>query len=105
MDIAWSRLMYVVAEERKQDVVEPMFVVSLTERRLVDRQWVSSRRKTLAFSVTDPRAPRIDLDAPRSPPRNNAADSAAVNRGQSPITSDAMYRPAVRSKKTSTASW
>ena len=64
VDIAWSRLMYVVTEERKQDVVEPMFVVSLTERRLVDGQWISSRRKTLAFSVTDPRAPPIDLDAP-----------------------------------------
>jgi hypothetical protein len=64
VDIAWSRLMYVVTEERKQDVVEPMFVVSLTERRLVDGQSVSSRRKTLAFSVTDPRAPPIDLDPP-----------------------------------------
>jgi hypothetical protein len=36
LDIAWSRLMYVVTEDNKQDVVEPMLVVSLTERRLVD---------------------------------------------------------------------
>ena len=64
VDIAWSRLMYVVTEENNQAVVEPMFIVSLTERRLVDGEWVSSRRKTLAFSVTDGRAPPIDLDAP-----------------------------------------
>jgi hypothetical protein len=64
VDIAWSRLMYVVTEQDKKVVVEPMFIVSLTERRLVDGEWVSSRRKTLAFSVTDPRARPIDLDAP-----------------------------------------
>lgn len=64
VDIAWSRLMYVVTEEDKQVVVEPMFIVSLTERRLVDGEWVSSRRKTLAFSVTDAGAKPIDLDAP-----------------------------------------
>jgi len=64
VDVAWSRMMYVVRDDRKEDVVEPMFVVSLTERRLVDGEWVSSRRKTLAFSVTDPRSPPIDLDPP-----------------------------------------
>jgi hypothetical protein len=64
VDVAWSRLMYVVRDDSKEDVVEPMFVVSLTERRLVNGEWVSSRRKTLAFSVTDPRAPPIDLDPP-----------------------------------------
>lgn len=64
VDIAWSRMMYVVPDDRKQSVIEPMFVVSLTERRLVDGEWVSSRRRTVAFSVTDPEAPPIEFDAP-----------------------------------------
>jgi len=64
VDVAWSRMMYVMPEDGTQSVIEPMLVVSLTDRRLVDGEWMSSRRRTLAFSVTDPAAPPIEFDAP-----------------------------------------
>lgn len=64
--IAWSRVMYVMPEGKEKAVVEPMLLVSYTELRKIDGQRVASRRKTLAYSLTDPDAAPVDLDAPVS---------------------------------------
>lgn len=64
--IAWSRIMYVMPEGKSEAVVEPMLLVSYTELRKIDDQLVASRRKTLAYSLTEPGAAPVDLDAPVS---------------------------------------
>lgn len=62
--VAWSRVMYVMPEGESRAVVAPRLLVSYSERRMLDDQPVVSRRKTLAYSLTDPDAPPIDFDAP-----------------------------------------
>ncbi len=63
-EIAWSRVMYVLPEGESQAVVAPMLLVSYTEVRKTESGPVASRRKTLAYSLTDPQAAPIDFDAP-----------------------------------------
>jgi hypothetical protein len=62
--IAWSRIMYVMPEGASRAVLEPMLLISYTQVRQTDEGPVASRRKTLAYSLTDPRALPIDFDAP-----------------------------------------
>lgn len=62
--VAWSRVMYAMPEGKSRAVVEPMFIVSYTLHTEVNGQRVASRRKTLAYSLTDPEAPPLDFDAP-----------------------------------------
>jgi hypothetical protein len=64
--IAWSRIMYVMPDGTSKAVVEPMLLISYTELRKIDGQQVASRRKTLAYSLTNPGAAPIDFDAPPS---------------------------------------
>jgi hypothetical protein len=61
--IAWSRVMYVMAGGESRAVREPMLVISYTQVRQTREGPVASRRKTVAYSLTDPRAPAIDFDA------------------------------------------
>jgi hypothetical protein len=65
-EIASSRLMYIMPEDMKAAVVEPAFVVSYTERRTVEGESVRSRRKTLVYSILDPRAAPVDLAASKA---------------------------------------
>jgi hypothetical protein len=62
--IAWSRVMYVMPEGESRAVREPMLVISFTQVRQTRDGPIASRRKTLAYSLTDPSAPPIDFDAP-----------------------------------------
>lgn len=62
--VAWSRVMYAMPEGKSEAVVEPMLLVSYTESRKVGDHRVTSRRKTLGFSLTDPEAAPIDFDPP-----------------------------------------
>lgn len=62
--IAWSRVLYVMPEGVSRAVVEPMLVVSYTQVRKTESGPVASRRRTLAYSLTDPKAPPVDFDAP-----------------------------------------
>jgi hypothetical protein len=64
IDIAWERVAYVMPDEVKEAVVEPMWVVSYAAQTIVDGVPVVSRRKTLAYSLTEPGAAPIDLTAP-----------------------------------------
>lgn len=88
--VAWSRVMYVMPEGERQALVAPMLLVSYSERWDLDGQPLVSRRKTLAYSLTDPDAPPIDFDAPapkhegteleRQGPGEEAAGSRAGSR-------------------------
>ena len=62
--VAWSRVMYVMPEGKTRAVVEPMMVVSYTQRYRVGDEAVASRRKTVAYSLTAPEAAAIDFDPP-----------------------------------------
>ena len=62
--VAWSRVMYAMPPGKSAAVVEPMLLISYTETREVGKQRVTSRRKTLGFSLTDPRAAPVDFDPP-----------------------------------------
>jgi hypothetical protein len=62
--VAWSRVLYVMPEGVARAVVEPMLVVSYTQVRKTESGPVASRRRTLAYSLTDPKAAPLDFDAP-----------------------------------------
>lgn len=51
-------------EGESRAVLEPMLVISYTQVRKTDEGPVASRRKTVAYSLTDPKAAPIDFDAP-----------------------------------------
>lgn len=68
--IAWSRVMYVMPENKRRAVVEPMYVVSYSLEFPTDAgQTAVSRRRTIGLSVTDPTAPPVDLTPPVRTPR------------------------------------
>ncbi|MCP4201225.1 MAG: hypothetical protein GY769_04750 [bacterium] len=62
--VAWSRVMYVMPAGKSRAAVEPMFIVSYSLQSEVEGQRVASRRKTVAYSLTDPGAAVVDFDAP-----------------------------------------
>ena len=63
-EVAWSRIMYVMPEDENRAVVAPMFLISWTALQGHDDVRISSRRKTLAYSLIDPRADPIEFDKP-----------------------------------------
>ncbi len=62
--IAWQRVMYVMPEDEKSAIVEPLHVVSYSLVSVSDKQEVVSRRKTIGISITDLNAPVIDFSKP-----------------------------------------
>jgi hypothetical protein len=81
--IAWSRVMYVMPESKRTAVVQPLYVVSYSlEFPGEEGSTVVSRRKTVGFSLVDPKAAPIDLTPPvRTPPADRQRKSApAVGR-------------------------
>jgi hypothetical protein len=70
VEIAWSRPMYVMPENRRRAVVAPMQVVSYSLRFPGESgESVVSRRKTVGFSLVDPAARPVDLTPPVRAPR------------------------------------
>src|SRR5262245_34658874 len=70
--IAWARVMYAMpdgAEGGGTFLVEPRYVVSYSLKTPSDGGEVSSRRLILAYSITDPAAPPLDLSPPARDPR------------------------------------
>ena len=67
--VAWARVMYVMPENKRSAVVEPLYVVSYSLEVPTDEgETVVSRRRTLGFSLTDPNAPPVDLTPPTRAP-------------------------------------
>jgi hypothetical protein len=63
--IAWSRVMYVMPENKRSAVVEPLYVVSYSLEFPADAgETAVGRRKTVGFSLVDPKAPPVDLTPP-----------------------------------------
>jgi hypothetical protein len=63
--IAWSRVMYVMPENRRRALVEPLYVVSYSlEFPGEERETAISRRKTVGLSLVDPKAAPVDLTPP-----------------------------------------
>lgn len=63
--IAWSRVMYVMPENKRRAVVEPLYVVSYSLEFPTDAgETAVSRRKTVGFSLIDPKAAPVDLTPP-----------------------------------------
>jgi hypothetical protein len=67
--VAWSRVMYVMPENRRSGVVQPLYVVSYSlEAPTDDGQVAVSRRKTVGLSLVDANAKPIDLTPPMRAP-------------------------------------
>jgi hypothetical protein len=63
--VAWTKVMYVMPENKRSAVVEPLQVVSYSlEFPTQEGPSVVSRRETVGFSLVDPKAPAIDLTPP-----------------------------------------
>ncbi len=68
--VAWSRVMYVMPENRRSAVVEPLYVVSYSlEFPTEAGETAVSRRRTVGFSLVDPKAPPVDLMPPVRAPQ------------------------------------
>ncbi|MGH9932267.1 MAG: hypothetical protein ACREA9_23950 [Pyrinomonadaceae bacterium] len=68
--IAWSRVMYVMPENKRAAVVEPLHVISYSlEFPTKDGPSVVSRRQTVGFSLVDPKAAPVDLTPPVRAPQ------------------------------------
>jgi len=63
-EVAWSKVLYVMPEDREKAVVEPLQVFSYSTTSKVDGQAVVSRRKVVGYSLTDAEAKPIDFTAP-----------------------------------------
>lgn len=76
--IAWSRVMYVMPENKRSALVQPLYVVSYSlEFPSEEGYTVVSRRKTVGFSLVEPNAAPIDLTPPvRVPPADKLRKSA-----------------------------
>jgi hypothetical protein len=67
---AWSRVMYVMPENARRSVVQPLYVVSYSlEVPSDDGQAAVSRRKTVGLSLIDPNARPVDLTPPVRAPQ------------------------------------
>jgi len=63
--IAWSRVMYAMPDNTRSALLEPRLVISFSEiHQTEDNQRVSSRRRTLGFSLVDAEAKPFDYTAP-----------------------------------------
>lgn len=63
--VAWSRVMYVMPENKRTALVQPLYVVSYSLEFPSDEgNTVVSRRMTVGFSLVDPKALPIDLTPP-----------------------------------------
>ena len=63
--VAWSKVMYVLPDDQRTAVVEPLYLVSYSLHVPTDDGEVAiSRRKTIGYSLTDPAAPPIDFTPP-----------------------------------------
>lgn len=63
--IAWSRVMYVMPENKRTAIVEPLYVVSYSLEVPTDiGEMAVSRRKTAGLSLVDLKAPPVDLTPP-----------------------------------------
>ncbi len=62
--VAWQRVMYVMPENEKSAVVEPLHVMSYSLVGTNNKEEVISRRKTIGISLTDVKASVIDFSKP-----------------------------------------
>jgi hypothetical protein len=63
--VAWSRVMYVMPENKRTALVQPLYVISYSLEFPSDEgNTVVSRRKTVGFSLVDPKAAPTDLTPP-----------------------------------------
>jgi hypothetical protein len=77
--IVWQRVMYVMPENQRNAVVEPLYVVSYSLVSPSDGgQVVVSRRKTVGFSLVDPHAAPIDLTPSERAPEVDRQWKAAL---------------------------
>jgi hypothetical protein len=68
-DVAWSRVMYVMPENLRNAVVQPLYVVSYSLQAPADDGQVAvSRRKTVGLSLVDATARPVDLTPPARAP-------------------------------------
>jgi hypothetical protein len=68
--IAWSRIMYVMPENKRSAVVAPLYVVSYSlQVPSEDGETMVSRRKTVGFSLVDKGAAPVDLTPPVRAPQ------------------------------------
>lgn len=65
VQVSYSKVMYAMPEGKSEAIVEPLLVISYSDLRTVDNHPVVSRRKTLAYSLTNPEAQPLDFDKPR----------------------------------------
>jgi hypothetical protein len=68
--IAWSRVMYVMPENKRTALVQPLYAVSYSLEYPSEEGYTAvSRRRTIGFSLLDAKAAPIDLTPPvRIPP-------------------------------------
>ena len=64
--IAWSRVMYVMPENKREALVEPMQVYAYSLISEIDGEPVVSRGKIVGFSLTDANTRVVDFTAPTS---------------------------------------
>ncbi len=63
--VAWARVLYVMPDDQRSAVVEPLYVVSYSLHVPTDDgQTAISRRKTVGFSLSNPTAKPVDLTPP-----------------------------------------
>ena len=62
--VAWSRVMYVMPEEKREALVEPLQIYSYSLITESDGEPVVSRRKTVGFSLSNVKAKVVDFTAP-----------------------------------------
>jgi hypothetical protein len=80
--IAWKKVMYVMPENRRSAVVEPLYVVSYSLEFPSDASETAvSRRKTVGFSLVDPKAPPVDLTPPVRAPKIEKKRKQTVGKG------------------------
>lgn len=62
--VAWAKVMYVLPDDQRTAIVEPLYLVSYSLHVPTDDGVAISRRKTIGYSLTDPSAPPIDFTPP-----------------------------------------
>jgi hypothetical protein len=79
--IAWSRVMYVMPENKRSAVVAPLYVVSYSLEFPSDSgETAVSRRKTVGFSLVDPKALPVDLTPPLRAPQTEKSRKRPVEK-------------------------
>lgn len=62
--VVWERVMYVMPEDKREAVVEPMHIVSYSLVGMSDKEEVISRRNTVGISLTDAKATVVNFTPP-----------------------------------------